>query len=157
MINSQVFNLQYLNKPFALSNGLFSRIEVSGMSFTQSIEAPLTLRDTVTMSGQLGTQNGTGTGSINVSAKRLISSKGWVEAEVGAGNGPTFSLKGFRTLTKRLFCNGATIFQFSSHGVKVGYVGSRFAQSCTCEYFILKSIIYIIFSKISKLKKKITR
>ncbi|XP_011685885.1 PREDICTED: dnaJ homolog subfamily C member 11 [Wasmannia auropunctata] len=108
--------------------GLFSCIEVSGMSFAQSIEAPLTLRDTVTMSGQLGTQNGTGSGSINVSAKRLISSKGWVEVEVGAGNGPTFSLKAFRTLTKRLFCDGATILQFTSHGVKAGYVGTLAMQ-----------------------------
>ncbi|KYN37704.1 DnaJ like protein subfamily C member 11 [Trachymyrmex septentrionalis] len=110
------------------SNGLFSCIEVSGMSFAQSIEAPLTLRDTVTMSGQLGTQNGTGSGSINVSAKRLISSKGWIEVEVGAGNGPTFSLKAFRTLTKRLFCDGATILQFTSHGVKAGYVGTLAMQ-----------------------------
>ncbi|KYN27745.1 PREDICTED: dnaJ homolog subfamily C member 11 isoform X1 [Trachymyrmex cornetzi] len=110
------------------SSGLFSCIEVSGMSFAQSIEAPLTLRDTVTMSGQLGTQNGTGSGSINVSAKRLVSSKGWVEVEVGAGNGPTFSLKAFRTLTKRLFCDGATILQFTSHGVKAGYVGTLAMQ-----------------------------
>lgn len=98
------------------------------MSFAQSIEAPLTLKDTITMSGQLGTQNGTGSGSINVSAKRLISSKGWVELEVGAGNGPTFSLKGFRTLTKRLFCDGAAILQFTARGVKAGYVGSTFVK-----------------------------
>ena len=107
------------------------------MSFAQSIEAPLTLRDTVTMSGQLGTQNGTGSGSINISAKRLVSSKGWVEVEVGAGNGPTFSLKAFRTLTKRLFCDGATILQFTSHGVKAGYVGSMF----TCDFCNIKVTI----------------
>ncbi|XP_076652071.1 dnaJ homolog subfamily C member 11 isoform X2 [Halictus rubicundus] len=58
------------------SKGILSCLEVSGMSFTQSIEAPLTLRDTVTMYGQLSTQNGTGTGSINVSTRRLVSSKG---------------------------------------------------------------------------------
>ncbi|XP_011333880.1 dnaJ homolog subfamily C member 11 isoform X2 [Ooceraea biroi] len=109
-------------------SGLFSCIEVSGMSFAQSIEAPLTLRDTVTMSGQLGTQNGTGSGSVSVSMKRLISSKGWFEVEVGAGNGPTFSLKGFRTLTKRLFCDGATILQFTPRGVKAGYVGTLAMQ-----------------------------
>ncbi|XP_014474291.1 PREDICTED: dnaJ homolog subfamily C member 11 isoform X2 [Dinoponera quadriceps] len=111
-----------------IDSGFFSCIEVSGMSFAQSIEAPLTLKDTITMSGQLGTQNGTGSGSINISAKRLISSKGWVEVEVGAGNGPTFSLKGFRTLTKRLFCDGAAILQFTSHGVKAGYVGTLAMQ-----------------------------
>ncbi|XP_032684915.1 dnaJ homolog subfamily C member 11 isoform X2 [Odontomachus brunneus] len=111
-----------------IDSGFFSCVEVSGMSFAQSIEAPLTLKDTVTMSGQLGTQNGTGSGSINISAKRLISSKGWVEAEIGAGNGPTFSLKGFRTLTKRLFCDAATIVQFTSHGIKTGCVGTLAMQ-----------------------------
>ncbi|XP_015600252.1 dnaJ homolog subfamily C member 11 [Cephus cinctus] len=108
--------------------GIFSSVEVSGMSFAQSIEAPLTLRDTITMSGQLGTQNGTGTGSINVGARRLVSSKGWIELDVGAGNGPVISLKGFRTLTKRLFCNGATILQFTGHGIRPGLVGTLAMQ-----------------------------
>lgn len=108
------------------SKGILSCLEVSGMSFTQSIEAPLTLRDTVTMYGELGTQNGTGSGSINVSARRLVSSKGWLELDIGAGNGPTVSLKGFRTLTRRLFCDGATILQFTARGIRPGLVGSMF-------------------------------
>lgn len=108
--------------------GLFSYIEVSGMSFSQSIEAPLTLRDTITLYGQLGTQNGTGSGTINVSARRLVSSKGWVELDVGAGSGPTISLKGFRTLTRRLFCNGATILQFTPRGARPGLVGTLAMQ-----------------------------
>ena len=110
------------------SRGILSCLEVSGMSFTQSIEAPLTLRDTVTMYGQLGTQNGTGSGSINVSARRLVSSKGWVELDVGAGNGPTISFKGFRTLTRRLFCDGATILQFTARGIRPGLVGTLAMQ-----------------------------
>lgn len=105
---------------------IFSSIEVSGMSFTQSIEAPLTLKDTITLYGSMATQNGTGHGTINVSAKKLVSSKGWLELDVGAGNGPTISLKGFRTLTKRLFCDGETILQFTAHGVRPGFVGSMF-------------------------------
>ncbi|XP_076300065.1 dnaJ homolog subfamily C member 11 isoform X1 [Lasioglossum baleicum] len=108
--------------------GVLSCLEVSGMSFTQSIEAPLTLRDTVTMYGQLSTQNGTGTGSINVSTRRLVSSKGWVELDVGAGNGPTVSLKGFRTLTRKLFCDGATILQFTARGIRPGLVGTLAMQ-----------------------------
>ncbi|XP_054016549.1 dnaJ homolog subfamily C member 11 isoform X2 [Hylaeus anthracinus] len=107
---------------------LLSCIEVSGMSFTQSIEAPLTLRDTVTMYGELGTQNGTGSGSINVSARRLVSSKGWMELDVGAGNGPTVSVKGFRTLTRRLFCDGAMILQFTSREIRPGIIGTLAMQ-----------------------------
>ncbi|XP_054016548.1 dnaJ homolog subfamily C member 11 isoform X1 [Hylaeus anthracinus] len=110
------------------SRDLLSCIEVSGMSFTQSIEAPLTLRDTVTMYGELGTQNGTGSGSINVSARRLVSSKGWMELDVGAGNGPTVSVKGFRTLTRRLFCDGAMILQFTSREIRPGIIGTLAMQ-----------------------------
>ncbi|XP_076237100.1 dnaJ homolog subfamily C member 11 [Calliopsis andreniformis] len=110
------------------SRDIFSCFEVSGMSFTQSIEAPLTLRDTVTMYGEVGTQNGTGSGSVNVSARRLVSSKGWVEVDVGVGNGPTVSLKGFRTLTRRLFCDGATILQFTARGIRPGFVGTLAMQ-----------------------------
>ncbi|XP_069690191.1 dnaJ homolog subfamily C member 11 isoform X2 [Periplaneta americana] len=106
----------------------FPIIEVSGMSITQSIEAPLTLRDTMTMAGQLSTQNGTGSGSVDVSVRRLLSEKGWVELDVGAGNGPTFSIKGFRTLTKRTFSNMATIFQFTPHGIRPGLVTTLATQ-----------------------------
>lgn len=37
-------------------------IEVSGMSISQSIDAPMTTRDTVTMSGSLSSHNGVGNG-----------------------------------------------------------------------------------------------
>lgn len=33
---------------------------MSGLSISQSIEAPLTLRDTLTLGGSISTQNGTG-------------------------------------------------------------------------------------------------
>ncbi|KAI4464843.1 dnaj subfamily c member 11 [Holotrichia oblita] len=49
-----------------LSDSLIPNIEVSGMSFNQSVEFPLTQKDTCTLSGQLHTQNGTGTGGINL-------------------------------------------------------------------------------------------
>lgn len=35
-------------------------VEVSGMSFYQYIEAPLTTRNILSLSGELSTQNGTG-------------------------------------------------------------------------------------------------
>lgn len=98
------------------------------MSFSQSVEAPLTLKDTATLYGQLGTHNGTGTGSVNIAARRLISSKGWVELDVGAGNGPIVSLKGFRTLTNRLFCDGTTVLQFTPGEVKTGLMGTLAMQ-----------------------------
>lgn len=43
----------------------FPSIEVSGMSISQSIDAPMTTRDTVTMSGSLSSHNGTGSGKCD--------------------------------------------------------------------------------------------
>lgn len=42
----------------------FPTIEVSGMSISQSIDAPLTTQDTVTMSGSLSSHNGNGSGML---------------------------------------------------------------------------------------------
>nr|CAD7440381.1 unnamed protein product [Timema bartmani] len=116
---TDIFN-KYQDEYDEIEQSGFPTIEVSGMSFSQSIEAPLTLQDTVTMAGSLSTQNGVGSGSVNVSARRLLSEKGWVEAEVGAGSGPTLSLKGFRTLTKRTFANATGLFQFTPVGIRPG-------------------------------------
>ncbi|XP_003702480.1 dnaJ homolog subfamily C member 11 isoform X1 [Megachile rotundata] len=110
------------------SRNILSCLEVSGMSFTQSIEAPLTLQDTVIMYGQLDTQNGVGTGSVNVAARRLLSSKGWVELECGAGNGPMISFKGFRMLPHKLMFNGQTILEFTPVKMKANLIGTLSMQ-----------------------------
>ncbi|CAK9817954.1 DnaJ homolog subfamily C member 11 [Anthophora plagiata] len=116
------------DKDYEDSRDILSCIEVSGMSFTQSIEAPLTLQDIVTMYGQLSTRNGIGSGSVNVAVKRLLSSKGWVEMDVGAGNGPTISLKGFRLLPYKLMLNGATILEFTPVEIKASLIGTLTMQ-----------------------------
>ena len=122
---------------YCFSDDLFSSIQVSGMTFTQSIEAPLTTKDTLIMYGQLSVQNGTGSGTVNVAAKRLVSTKGWIEADIGVGSGPTLSLKGFRTLTRRIFCTGDILIGFTSDLAKFGLAG--------CKYFFkyLKMKMYI--------------
>ncbi|XP_029050782.1 dnaJ homolog subfamily C member 11 isoform X2 [Osmia bicornis bicornis] len=103
---------------------ILSCLEVSGMSFTQSIEAPLTLQDTVTLYGQVTTQNGIGSGSVNFAARRLLSSKGWVEVDFGAGNGPMLGFKGFRVLPHKLMLNGGTILEFTPVEMKANLVGT---------------------------------
>lgn len=40
----------------------FPNIEVSGMSISQAIDAPITTRDTISMSGSLSSQNGNAQG-----------------------------------------------------------------------------------------------
>ena len=95
------------------------------MSFSQSIEAPLTVRDTAILGGDISQKNGVGSGSINFGIRRLVSQKGWFEVEVGAGNGPTLGFTGYRSLTKRIFFNGGTVLQFNPNQIRPGMFGSE--------------------------------
>ncbi|KAL7648908.1 UNVERIFIED_CONTAM: hypothetical protein RMT77_000842 [Armadillidium vulgare] len=99
-------------------------IEISGMSINQSIEAPLTTRDTAIFSGNLSSQNGTGHGGVNCCVRRVLSEKGWGEIEFGAGNGVNLSLKGFRNFSRGFFGNGSIIGHFTPTGVRLGTVAT---------------------------------
>lgn len=57
--------------------------------------------------------------------RKLFSHRGWIETEIGAGNGPSLSLKGFRTLSKRFFWNGGTVLQFTPDGIRPGIMSSK--------------------------------
>lgn len=91
---------------------------------SQSIETPLTTRDTAILNGTLSLSNGVGTGAFVVSARRLIN-KGWFSIETGAGNGPLLGFKGSRTLTQRVFCNGGVTLNFRPNMILPGIVGSK--------------------------------
>ncbi|XP_022905973.1 dnaJ homolog subfamily C member 11 isoform X2 [Onthophagus taurus] len=110
------------------TDSILPSIEVSGMSFNQSVEFPLTQKDTCTLSGQLNTQNGTGNGGINLSWRHIYSHKSWSEVEVVAGNGPAVSFKAFRTLSKRFYWNGGTILQFTPQGIRPGIMSTLAMQ-----------------------------
>ncbi|KAL3280890.1 hypothetical protein HHI36_004117 [Cryptolaemus montrouzieri] len=103
-------------------------IEVSSMQFSQSIDFPLTQKDTCTLSGQLQTQNGIGGGGINCSWRHIFSHRSWAEVEMTAGNGPALSFRGFRTLTKRFFLNGGTVLQFTPEGIRPGIMSTLAMQ-----------------------------
>ncbi|CAH1775530.1 unnamed protein product [Owenia fusiformis] len=95
-------------------------IEISQMSISQSIEAPLTLTDTATLGGTLSASNGVGAGNVSASFRRMTSHNGWGEVEVAAGNGASFSMRGFRTLWSRGYGTMAGTFQFTPHGIRPG-------------------------------------
>lgn len=119
---------------------------VKGMNFSQSIEAPLTLSDTAFLTGnysqfvdsganvlpmfmligQLSTHKGSGSGSVNVSLRRITSPDGWAELEMGFGSGLSLSAKGFRNLTKRIFTNVSGIVTSTDRGLVLGFVSSEF-------------------------------
>ncbi|XP_031556851.1 dnaJ homolog subfamily C member 11-like [Actinia tenebrosa] len=96
-------------------------IEISNMTIMQSIEAPLTRRDTATLSGNLGVGNGIGTGNISASIRRVLSSKAWGEFEVGAGTGPNIALRGFRNLTRRSYGTSGINVQLKGDVLQVGF------------------------------------
>ncbi|XP_012678046.1 dnaJ homolog subfamily C member 11 [Clupea harengus] len=100
--------------------GGFPHIEINRMHISQSIEAPLTAKDTAVLAGSLSTHNGNGGGNINLSLRRVTSARGWGEIEFGAGDtrGPLFGLKVFRNITPRCFVTAQCGLQFSSRGVR---------------------------------------
>uniref|UniRef100_A0A8C9TRF4 DnaJ homolog subfamily C member 11 n=1 Tax=Scleropages formosus TaxID=113540 RepID=A0A8C9TRF4_SCLFO len=102
------------------SSGGFPQVEINKMHISQSIEAPLTAKDTAVLSGSLSTHNGSGGGSISLVLRRVTSIKGWGEVEFGAGDmqGPLFGMKVFRNLTPRCFASAQCGVQFSSRGVR---------------------------------------
>ena len=96
-------------------------IEVQSMAISQSIEAPLTPYDTISMSGSLSSHNGTGSGTVATSLRHVISAKTWAEVEIAAGQGPVITLKGFRNITRRLHSNAQVLLHFSPLGIRPGF------------------------------------
>lgn len=92
------------------------RVEIGSMSIAQSIEAPITRKDMIVMSGNLYSSNGTGNGGFMIAGRRLLN-KGWLEVCLGAGNGFLLGLKGGRTLTSKVTVNGGTNMNFQENGV----------------------------------------
>ncbi|XP_063633027.1 dnaJ homolog subfamily C member 11 [Cydia splendana] len=109
-------------------SNILPNIEVSGMTIQQSIDSPITLRDTMTLSGNISTQNGIGTGSVNLSNRHLSSEKGWTEFEFGIGNGPLLGFKMFRTLSRLMFVNCGTVMQFTPRGIVPSLVSTMALQ-----------------------------
>nr|CAG4650026.1 EOG090X03AJ [Sida crystallina] len=120
---TELFN-PYQDEYDEFGSNLFPSIEVKGMNFTQSIEAPLTLKDTAVLSGQLSTHKGAGSGGLNVGLRRVISPQSWAELELGFGNGFSLGAKGFRTLTRRTFTNMSGVLTFTDRGVQLGTVST---------------------------------
>merc|ERR1719481_213317 len=107
-----------------LIEGDLPHFEVSSMSLSQSIQAPLTTQDTATLSGNLSTSNGTGNGSIKCAMRRVTSESAWQEAEIGVGNGLNMGAKMYRKLSERNFVNLSGTLQFTRKGLKPGFEAS---------------------------------
>ncbi|KAK8760295.1 hypothetical protein V5799_028436 [Amblyomma americanum] len=102
------------------ARGFFPQMEINSMAINQSIEAPLSLNDTVTLSGNLSTQNGNGSGNIVCSLRHVVSPSMWSEFEIGAGNGLMCGAKGFKTISKRSFATAQGMLQVTPVGLRPG-------------------------------------
>ena len=87
-------------------------------------QAPLSSRDTCTLSGNVHTSNGNGGGSLRCGLRRLTGDTGWMEAEVGAGEGLNTSARFYRKLSERNFVNMSGTLQFSRKGLHPGLEAS---------------------------------
>ncbi|KAK3881827.1 hypothetical protein Pcinc_013759 [Petrolisthes cinctipes] len=123
---TDLFSIYDDDPPFLDLRDLFGipHVEISGMNLNQSIEAPLTNRDTAILSGNLSSHNGNGNGGINCSIRRVTSDKGWGEVEVGAGNGLSLAAKGFRNFSRGVFGNGSVLTHFTPNGLRIGTVAT---------------------------------
>ncbi|CAL1531044.1 unnamed protein product [Lymnaea stagnalis] len=93
-------------------------VEISSMSIAQSVECPLTLKDTLVVGGNLDTRNGIGQGMFSVMWRRLVSTKGWAEFDVHVGSASAVGITGFRQLTQRCYIRCGGRAEFTQYGYR---------------------------------------
>ncbi|XP_063695927.1 dnaJ homolog subfamily C member 11 [Culicoides brevitarsis] len=105
------------------SDSFFPTIEVSGMQVSQSIECPLTTRNTAELSTTLNMAKGVGTGVFVITGRRFVN-KGWLSMDLSAGSRPAIGFKGFRDLSQSVFCTGGLTTVINGHDILPGIVGT---------------------------------
>lgn len=104
------------------------RLEVTGMTFTQSVEAPLSEQYSAQLSGQLVSRNGTSNGQVSCTGRRVLSDKGWAEVEVGVGSGLLLSSRAYRSINRDMHSIGGAYIYILSNGL--GQMGMYGSLSC---------------------------
>lgn len=98
------------------------------MTMFQSIEVPLDNNNVATLGGNLNVSNGQGQGRFTLAARRVLSSRGWIEVDTGFGNGLALGGKGSRSFGKRFFTTGQVNLNFRQNGIVPSLVGSLAIQ-----------------------------
>ncbi|XP_059141903.1 dnaJ homolog subfamily C member 11-like [Physella acuta] len=93
-------------------------VEISSMSIAQSVECPLTLKDTLVVGGNLDTRNGTGQGMFSIIWRRLVSTKGWAEIDLHLGSAAAVGITGFRQLTQRCYIRCGVRTEVTQYGYR---------------------------------------
>lgn len=95
-------------------------IEISSMSIDQAIDAPLSNRDTLSLTGDLHQRNGIGEGGFAASLRHVFSAATWMECQLNAGQGPLFGLKLSRLITNRSSFSANGLLHFRPDGIAPG-------------------------------------
>jgi len=93
------------NKPY---------VNMKNYSMEQSIDFPLTSKDTLTLAGSLDTEDKLGSGSVSATMRRVLSSNSYVSVKGTMGAKRGFELFGFKRLTQRLKASSNTIFHYKN-------------------------------------------
>jgi len=98
--------------------------EVSKLSMSSAIQAPLTNTDVASLRGSLTTSNGKGSGKFTTSYKRINTATSWQEASLTLGDGVGVDTVIYRRLANRLFINMSGSVQLVRHDIKPGFTCS---------------------------------
>ena len=96
-------------------------LEVSEISFNQTIEAPISNSDNAILSGHVSTRDGTGSGAVGCSLRRVTSDHSWHQFSISFGEGPTFRTEAYRKLSTHTFVNMSGSLQFKPIGIKPAF------------------------------------
>ncbi|XP_048737350.1 dnaJ homolog subfamily C member 11-like isoform X2 [Ostrea edulis] len=97
-----------------------SYIQISEFHISQSLDYPITQKDTAIIAGAVSSRDGYGSGNFSVGYRRQTSDKGWLEGRVAFGPQMSYGLQGYRQLTRRCFCRCAAGFSVDKSGIKPG-------------------------------------
>lgn len=75
-------------------------VEVSSIAMNQQVDAPMTRKDTLTLSGTMVAKNGRGHGQVAMLLRHVVTPSRWFEFDVGAGTGLFFGGRMFMNLTR---------------------------------------------------------
>ncbi|XP_061197810.1 dnaJ homolog subfamily C member 11-like [Saccostrea echinata] len=110
-----------------------SYIEISEFNISQSVDYPITPKDTAIISGSVSSRNGNGSGSLLVGYRRQTSDKGWLQGQTTFGRSVPLELHAYRQLTRRCYCKGAIGFGLHNNRMQLGL---SFLISCQLDRHI---------------------
>jgi len=87
------------------ANSGLPSLEITEISFGQTVNCPLSNVDNVVLSGNVSTRSGNGDGSVGAAWRRTTSDRNWFEVDAKLGSNSSSSATYFHRLTAKTFVN----------------------------------------------------